>query len=162
VLLSVTIARPSEIIEGLVAITAAEGPILGHRLHSVYVKAAGGQRVGPQIANVLNSAIHAALRQGLLVEDNPLGEPGVKPRTFRLPNQEAVILRHLGPRTLEQVPPGELAEMMCHAGDQVGWEDHDRLFRTTLATYGLKRLTPNVVNRLHAITLSLAQTQPSP
>lgn len=61
VLLSVTIARPSEIIEGLVAITAAEGPILGHRLHSVYVKAAGGQRVGPQIANVLNSAIHAAL-----------------------------------------------------------------------------------------------------
>lgn len=94
------------------------------------------------------------------MEDNPLGEPGVKPRTFRLPNQEAVILRHLGPRTLEQVPPGELAEMMCHAGDQVGWEDHDRLFRTTLAAYGLKRLTPNVVNRLHTIIL-VGQERPA-
>jgi hypothetical protein len=157
-LLPVTIARPSEIIEGLVAITAAEGPILGHRLHSVYVKAAGGQRVGPQIAKVLNSAIHAALRQGLLAEDDPLGEPGMPARTFRLPNQKAVVVRHLGPRTLEQVPPSELAKVMWHAGERVGWDDQDRLFRATLAAHGLKRLTPNVISRLRAVW-SLARTQ---
>jgi very-short-patch-repair endonuclease len=160
-LLPVTIARPSEIIEGLVAITAAEGPILGHRLHNVYVKAAGGQRVGLQIAKVLNSAIHAALCQGLLAEDDPLGELGVRARTFRLPNQKAVIVRYLGPRTLEQVPPSELAKVMWHAGERVGWDDQDRLFRATLAAYGLKRLTPNVISRLRAVW-SLARPQPPP
>lgn len=96
-----------------------------------------------------------------MAEDNPLGEQEATTRTFRLPNQKAVIVRHLGPRTLEQVPPGELAEVMWHAAEGVGWDDQDRLFRATLAAHGLKRLTPNVASRLRAVW-SLARTQPPP
>jgi len=54
-----------------------------------------------------------------------------------------------------------LAKVMWHAGEGVGWDDQDRLFRATLAVHGLKRLTPNVVSRLRAVW-SLARTQPPP
>jgi hypothetical protein len=63
-LIPVATASQKEIIDGLVAVVAAEGPILGHRLHSVYVRAASGQKVGSQIARTLNSAVTAAVRKG--------------------------------------------------------------------------------------------------
>ena len=57
--------------DGLVAIVAVEGPVEGHRLHTAYVKAAGGQRVGKSVAKILNSAITAAVRQGRLAGRQP-------------------------------------------------------------------------------------------
>jgi len=59
-----------ELVERLRSIVAVEGPVLGHRLHTVYVRASGGQRVGPQIANALNKAITSAVRSGVLIEEN--------------------------------------------------------------------------------------------
>lgn len=142
--------RP-QLIEGLVAVVAAEGPIVGHRLHAAYVKGSGGQRVGKNIAKALNSAITSAVRQGTLVDDNPLGEPGVKPRTFRLPQQPEVIVRDLGPRALEHIPPRELAALLEWAGETCGSDNNELLFRSTLDRLGLKRLTSNVQARLEAV-----------
>ena len=84
--------------------------MVGFRIHHIYVLSAGGQRVGKQIARALNSALSDAVRRGVLVEDNPLNEPGIKPRTFRVPNSPPVVLRGLGPRSLDEVPPLELAD----------------------------------------------------
>lgn len=127
----------------VVRIVAAEGPILGHRLHQVYVKAAGGRRVGKEIARVLNRAIMAAERRKEIVSENPLGQAGVKPKTFRLPDREPVIARELGPRTLEDVPPAELAHHINAVMLQAGELTEEELFREVLGRLGLKRLTEN-------------------
>lgn len=127
----------------IVRIVEVEGPILGSRLHHVYVRSAGGQRVGQEIARVLNRAITMAERRGLIKSDNPLNEPGVKPRTFRLPSQPSVSPRELGPRILETIPPAELAH---HFADFAASDDsmsEEELFRAVLDLLGLKRLTEN-------------------
>jgi len=139
------------VITGLVDIVAAEGPVVGHRLHIAYVRAAGGQRVGKQVARALNLAIGSAVRQGRLIADDPLNEAGGKPRTYRLPTQPDTTVRHLGPRTLEQVPPREVAALLADAAERLGWDNNETLFRAVLTRLGLHRLTTNVEARLLAI-----------
>ena len=80
----------------------------------------------------------------------------MKPRTYRLPDQPNVRLRHLGPRTLDQVPPRELAELLRRAAEDHGWENKETLFRAVLARLGLQRLTTNVESLLTS-TLVLAK-----
>lgn len=43
-------------------------------MHSAYVLASGGRRVGKQIARALNTAISYAVRKGILIADNPLAQ----------------------------------------------------------------------------------------
>lgn len=144
-------AERGAVISGLVDIVEVEGPVLGHRLHTAYVRAASGHRVGKQVARALNLAIGAAVRQGKLIADDPLRESGVKPRTYRLPTQPVVRTRTLGPRTLEQIPPRELAALLAQAAELHGWDNGEILFRTVLSQLGLHRLTANVEARLRTI-----------
>lgn len=130
-------------VANVVRIVETEGPILGHRLHQVYVRAAGGQRVGREIARLLNRAIETAQRQGLIVADNPLSESGIKPKTFRTPDQPSVSPRQLGARSLDMVPPAELAHHLAEVGTAEEWLTEEELFRGVLGRLGLKRLTEN-------------------
>src|SRR5262249_53865284 len=75
-------ASRREMIDGLVRLVEAEGPVLGNRLHTAYVRASGSVRVTKLVAGELNKAISQAVREGRLAEDNPLGESGIKPRTY--------------------------------------------------------------------------------
>lgn len=125
---------------------------MGHRLHSVYVRSSAGQRVGSQIARQLNRAVSTAVRQGRLIQYDPLGEVGIKPRTFRLPEQEAVRVRELGPREFDHVPPSELAAVMAREGDRWGWDDLDTVHRNTALAYGIRRRGPSIRQRLNAVT----------
>lgn len=109
------------------------------------------RRVGKKIAKAPNSAITAAVRQGVLVEANPLGESGVKPRTYRLPGQPEVDLRELGPRSLDDVPPQELTALLADVAAEHGWEHEEALYRAVLDELGLKRLTTNVTARLNEV-----------
>jgi hypothetical protein len=131
-------------VANVVRIVAVEGPVLGHRLHQAYRDAYGGQRVGKEIARLLNRAISLAERRRHIVSDNPLNESGIKPRTYRLPTQPQVVPRERGPRTLDLVPPAELAhhlEQLSRGDDVISEEE---LFRAVLDLLGLKRLTDNV------------------
>lgn len=56
-----------ELVLPLVEIIAAEGPMLVHRACRIFVKAAGGQRIGRQIREVLHAAIRSAIRMGHIV-----------------------------------------------------------------------------------------------
>ncbi|WP_232285215.1 AAA domain-containing protein [Saccharomonospora xinjiangensis] len=140
----------SEIIEGLRSIVSVEGPVLGERLHAVYVKASGGHRVGKQVARALNSAISEAVRRGVLVSDNPLGRSGVKYRSYRLPAQ-AVRVRERGPRGVDQVPPGELAALMRIVAEERGWHDEDDVLRGVAQRLCIGRLTEQVRAHLASI-----------
>ena len=101
----------------------------GHRVHNAYRDAYGGQRVGKEIARLLNRAIMLGERRGQIISDNPLNESGVKPRTYRLPTQPVVVPRHLGPRSLELVPPAELAHHLTDLSLGVDTQSEEELFR---------------------------------
>jgi very-short-patch-repair endonuclease len=128
----------------VVRIVAAEGPVLGHRVHNAYRDAYGGHRVGKEIARLLNRAIMLGERRGQIISDNPLNESGVKPRTYRLPTQPPVVARHLGPRSLELVPPAELAHHLADLSLGDDTQSEEELFRAVLDRLGLRRLTDNV------------------
>ncbi|WAL63788.1 AAA domain-containing protein [Amycolatopsis cynarae] len=134
-------ATREQLITGLRAIVEMEGPILGDRLHAVYVRASGGHRVGKQIASTLNSAISAAVRAGVLVRDNPLSQAGVKPQTYRLPERPEVRIRERGPRSLDHVPPSELAALMAMVADDRPGDSDEEIVRHTAQLLGVGRLT---------------------
>jgi very-short-patch-repair endonuclease len=140
-----------ELLDGLVRLVEAEGPVLGNRLHTAYVRASGAIRVTKPIASELNKAIAQAVREGRLVEDNPLGESGVRPRTYRLPTQPDVRARHLGPRSFEEVPPRELAALLNYVAEGDRNTGEEALQRAVLELLGLKRLTDNVKKRFAAV-----------
>lgn len=138
-------ATKAEIVDSLVEVVRSEGPVRGGRLLTAYVRASGGHKVGSQIAKDLTSAITLAVRQGRLIEENPLREAGIKPRTYRLADQPEYYVRPLGPRSLEDVPPMELAARIHAAGSSLGaGATHTAVCREVLDDLGLKRLTPNV------------------
>jgi very-short-patch-repair endonuclease len=147
----VATASRREMIDGLVRLVAAEGPVLGNRLHTAYVRASGAVRVTKLVAGELNKAISQAVREGKLVEENPLDESGIKPRTYRLPAQPRVRTRHLGPRSFEEVPPSELAALLDHVAERDGHAAVETAQRAVLDLLGLKRLTDNVRSRFAAV-----------
>ncbi|WP_370949043.1 AAA domain-containing protein [Amycolatopsis sp. cg5] len=138
----------NELIEGIAEIVAVEGPMLGERIHRVYIQSSGGRRVGSELARSLNSAVSLAVRRGVLLADDPLGQSGVRPITYRLPDQPPVRLRELGPRDLHDMPPRELAAVLSEVAETLGWADEEALFRAVLDRLGLKRLTANVRSHL--------------
>ncbi|GAA4991811.1 AAA domain-containing protein [Pseudonocardia tropica] len=144
-------ASRAEIVDGLVRIVQAEGPLLGHRLHQAYVAAAGGARVGSRISTTLNQALDAAVRRGVLVRDNPLRESGNKPCTYRLADQPEVLVRDRGPRGFDQLPPAELAAVMADVADDIGWDDRTAVFRATIARYGLVQVGSAIRQRLTSV-----------
>lgn len=139
-------ASPAELRDGLRSIVQAEGPLLGGRLYQLYVTSSGGLRVGAQIRRVLNRATFSAEGEGELIGDNPLSEPGQMAKTFRLPDQPEIDLRELGPRTIHEIPPAELAGVLA-AVRQLGDDEHT-WFRRVLEYYGLSRLRSATLRRL--------------
>jgi very-short-patch-repair endonuclease len=138
------------LIEGVIYIVEAEGPILGQRIHEVFRTAAGIQRMSGDRAGILDRAIAKAVATGQLIAANPLNDRGGHgPKTFRLPNQAVTSLRKAGPRALDQIPPSELAELMRKIR-QEGFEGED-LIRATLVVLDQKRLTSGVKARLTQI-----------
>jgi very-short-patch-repair endonuclease len=156
----VATATQSQIIEGLLEIVAVEGPVVGHRLHAAYVRSSAGHRVGPQISKALNSAVSAAIRKGLLIREDPLAESDIRPCTFRLPEQLTVVLRELGPRTFDQVPPAELACLLEIVASRVGRDDRDAVFRETLTEYDIRRLGSTIRARLQSVWTMIDQDRP--
>ncbi|WJK36677.1 AAA domain-containing protein [Solwaraspora sp. WMMA2065] len=138
--------------EAILAIVACEGPMTGERLQTAYVHAAGGKRVGRASASAINKVVTAVVRRGLLVRDNPLGESGVQPSTYRLAHQPPALPRALGPRTLEEVPPAELAQVMAGHASVLGWHQPEAVYRATLQTYGRKALTAAASARLTKVS----------
>jgi dethiobiotin synthetase len=119
--------RP-RIMEAMLEIIAAEGPMLAARAYALYNRASGGKKLTTIARAPLSSSVHWLARERrILLEDE----------VVRLPDQPPVRVRALGDRTLEEVPLDEVAELMRRLGEQ----DPDRLKRAVLSAYGLIRLT---------------------
>ena len=119
--------RP-RIMEAMLEIVAAEGPVLAGRAYAVYNKAAGGKKLTSVARAPLSNSIYHLAREGKVVLE---GDDEV----IRLPDTPPVVVRELGPRELIEVPLDEIAELMRRLGDQPD------LKRAVLNTYGLIRMT---------------------
>jgi transcription elongation GreA/GreB family factor len=108
----------------------------GRRLHAAYIRAHGGTFVAGENASTLNSTISSAVRNRIFIEDAPLGEPGIRPRTYRLPGQPEARLRILGPRPFEDVPPLELARIVAAMREERGSHGEADVYRTVLERLG--------------------------
>jgi hypothetical protein len=150
---------PLSVIAANVArIVKAEGPILGWRLHDVYRKASVGREPQEGFSRILNRAITLAERRRLIVSDNPFKQEGIKPKTFRLPSQPKVLARQLGPRTVDVVPPAELAHHFADLATTGGAASEEELFQNVQELLGLTQLTDNARAVLEA-TRELAVTE---
>jgi dethiobiotin synthetase len=119
--------RP-RIMEVMLEIVAAEGPIQANRAYALYNRASGGKKLTTIARAPLSSSLHWLAREGKIVLEDEVA---------RLPDQPAVRVRELGDRTLEEVPLAEVAELMRRLREA----GHTELKRAVLTTYGLVRLT---------------------
>ncbi len=120
------------IAEALLEIVGAEGPVLASRAYGLLNKAAGGKKLTSIVRAPLSGAAYRLRQQGAITIDDAQGE-----EVLRLAGAPAVRVRELGPRTLDEVPLDELAELMVRLRD-AGADD---LRRATLDAYGLRRMT---------------------
>jgi hypothetical protein len=114
--------------EVMLEIVGAEGPLQASRAYALYNRASGGKKLTTTARAPLSSAIHWLAQQRDIAKDDDV---------VRLPDQPAVRVRELGPRTLEEVPLDEIAELMRRLGSR----DEATLKRGVLQAYGLVRLT---------------------
>lgn len=141
-------ASRQQLIDGLRRIVDVEGPVVAKRVYGLIVRSAGGNRVGSAQARKLNSAVTAAVSKGVIRAADPLGQGGSEPLTLFKPNTPNTVVRELGPRTLYEVPPGELVAVLSQVYER--GMDSDDWFRRVLDLYGLKRLTQPAKDRFQA------------
>lgn len=143
-------ATMDQIENGLVDIVALEGPILKERLFSIYAKAADLGRVYSHTLTRLENGLKQALKGKSLIRDvdefGPFSEDAL-----RLPDQESIIVRERGPRSLHEIPASEIAEVMLDIRLQHDLISKEDLFRAVLKSYSLIRLTNASEERLTAV-----------
>jgi hypothetical protein len=120
--------RP-RIMEVMLEIIEAEGPLQASRAYALYNRASGGKKLTTIARAPLSSSVHWLKQQRDIVMDDD--------EVVRMPDQPAVRVRELGPRVLEEVPLEEIAELMR----RLGTRDEAALKRGVLQAYGLVRLT---------------------
>jgi hypothetical protein len=125
----------------LAEIVAAEGPIRATRAYALYNRASGGRKLTNVARAPLSSAVYWLAREGKVVLTPESEIPWQGDDLLRLPDTPAVRVRELGPRTLEEVPLDEIAELIRRLRSQRGLTDPAELKRAVLSRYGLVRLT---------------------
>jgi hypothetical protein len=122
------------------AIVDAEGPMRASRAYALYNRASGGKKLTSIARAPLSSAAYWLAREERIVLTPADSIPWQDDDLLRSPDTPPVHVRELGPRTLEEVPLDEIAELMRRVGAD-GAGDDDALKRGVLQAYGLVRLT---------------------
>jgi hypothetical protein len=111
------------------------------RAYALYNRASGGRKLTSVARAPLSSAVYwlAQERRVILTRKDEI--PWQDDDLIRLPDTPAVRVRELGPRTLEEVPLDEIAELAKRLSAARRTTDSTELKRAILQTYGLVRLT---------------------
>ena len=131
----------AEIMRALMEIVAAEGPMRASRAYALYNRASGGRKLTSVARAPLSSAVYWLAQERRVVLTRRDEIPWQDDDLVRLPDTPPVRVRQLGPRTLEEVPLDEIAELAKRLSAARGTSDPTELKRAILATYGLVRLT---------------------
>jgi very-short-patch-repair endonuclease len=143
------IAALPVVADKLCEIIEIEGPMLAKRAYDIYLRGCGIRRLGPELKSILNKALANAVRQGRIISENERGKSGYLFSTVRTNGSLPVKLRCRGPRTFEEIPPGELRAVSNHLLENSHIEPRtDAHLRAILECFELKRLTAQVGTRL--------------
>jgi dethiobiotin synthetase len=132
--------RP-EIMQTMLEIVEAEGPMRATRAYSLYNRAAGGRKLTSVAKAPLSSSVYWLARENKLALTREADIPWQGDDMVRLPDQPAVRVRELGSRTLDEVPLDEIAELVKLISASRGTAEPNDLKRAILSIYGLVRLT---------------------
>jgi hypothetical protein len=131
----------AEIMKAILEIVAAEGPMRATRAYALYNRASGGRKLTSVARAPLSSAVYWLAQERRVVLTRKDDIPWQDDDLVRLPDTPPVRVRELGPRTLEEVPLGEIAELAKRLSAARATTDATELKRAILSTYGLVRLT---------------------
>ena len=134
-----------EVADGLCLIIDAEGPMIAKRAYDIYLRGCGIKRLGGELKSTMNKALASIIRQERVVSESEPGNTGLIFSTVRSKGSPPVKLRSRGPRTFEEIPPGELRAVGKHLSEtrdmRCGSDEH---LRAILEYFDLKRLTTQV------------------
>jgi hypothetical protein len=125
----------------MLEIIAAEGPMTASRAYSLYNRASGGRKLTSVAKAPLSSAIYWLAREEKITLTREADIPWQGDDMVRLPDHPAVRVRELGPRSLDEVPLDEIAELVKLIRGARGTGEPTELKRAILNAYGLVRLT---------------------
>lgn len=146
-------ANQAQFVHGLTEILATQGPMQGLHLYQTYAKASGLMKIAASVKSRFQHAILTAEKSGeLSVErenDTEIDGPD-DPRGWiiRLPDQNRVSLRTLGPRGFGEIPLSELAAFVLEIRCQDEFLGREETARLILDHYGLQKLTSLVQRRI--------------
>jgi hypothetical protein len=131
----------ASIMEAMLEIVGAEGPMTASRAYALYNRASGGRKLTSVARAPLSSSIYwlAQERKVVLVRKDEI--PWQDDDVVRMPDSPAVRVRELGPRALEEVPLDEIAELVRRLRAAGVASDAAEAKRAVLNAYGLVRLT---------------------
>jgi dethiobiotin synthetase len=132
--------RP-QIMQTMLEIIDAEGPMTASRAYSLYNRAAGGRKLTSVAKAPLSSAVYWLAREEKVTLTREADIPWQGEDMVRMPDQPAVRVRELGPRSLDEVPLDEIAELVKLIRGSLGTSEPTEMKRAVLTTYGLVRLT---------------------
>jgi hypothetical protein len=132
--------RP-QIMQAMLEIINAEGPMTATRAYALYNRASGGRKLTSVAKAPLSSAIYWLARENKITLTREADIPWQGDDMVRMPDQPAVRVRELGPRSLDEVPLDEISELVKLIRSARGTGDPTELKRAILTTYGLVRLT---------------------
>jgi hypothetical protein len=118
-----------------------EGPMTASRAYALYNRASGGRKLTSVARAPLSSSVYwlAQERKLVLVRKDEI--PWQDDDVVRMPDSPAVRVRELGPRSLEEVPLDEIAELVRRLRAARGPLGSAEVKRAILDAYGLVRLT---------------------
>src|SRR4051794_3664031 len=149
----------ASIMEMMLEIVGAEGPMTASRAYALYNRASGGRKLTSVARAPLSSSIYwlAQERKVVLVRKEEI--PWQDDDVVRMPDSPAVRVRELGPRELIEVPLDEVAELLRRLRAAGAARDAAAAKRAVLNVYGLKRLTARADEYL-GLALGLLEESP--
>jgi very-short-patch-repair endonuclease len=141
-------ASLQELMEGLIEIVAAEGPVVCRRVYQLYNRASGNARLGSQILHMMNRAIYRAVRLGRLQQNDEKKKGGQINQVVRIPSTPEVVVREKGPRALEEIPQLEVRALRGLLENEHPECDESILMRKLASAYEIRRVTTQIRKQL--------------
>jgi hypothetical protein len=148
-LASITGSLQMDLIDVIVEMVKAEGPVVTSRIHHLYAEAIRRSQLVQAERDLLDDAVYAAIRRGLLQQVGAGGRNEF-PKTVYLPGAPAILLRSQGSRDFTDIPLSELASAASSIINQdFGVTNAD--LRNLLATLYQKRdPSPNDLQHINS------------
>ena len=128
---------------GFTKIIEAEGPMVCYRAYQLFAKASEVGKITAPTKARLDRALQVMIDKGELIAEveTDEGDEDLSKQIIRLKDQPIVRLRSRGSRSIDEIPPSELAEVILHFSSQDEWLGKEDVFRLVLEHYELQKLT---------------------